>query len=350
VRETRESALRRVRRSYLSVTKRIWNLLPASLRRLPPVRLYGRHVHALVGRFAERTQSHGTFFFRNRPELELMCRLVNQKRPGSRLDITVLACSKGAEVYSFLWAIRSIRPDLIVNAKAVDISQQILEFAERGVYSCDGAPALECDDGSFLHTTDATWKDQPVSIFERMTDTEMESMFELVGDKAKVRPWLKQGIIWLKGDAGDPELVRVLGPQDIVVANRFLCHMAAPSAEKCLRNIARMVKPGGYLFVSGVDLEVRKLVGAEMRWEPVTELLREIYEGDVSLMNGWPLEWWGQEPFQAKRQDWRTRYASVFQLGMGASMETRRTDSAAECCEASDPCAANLQRLRGDYA
>jgi hypothetical protein len=32
-------------------------------------------------------------------------------------------------------------------------------------------------------------------------------------------------------------------------------------------------------------------------------------------MNGWPLEWWGQEPFQAKRQDWRTRYASVFQLG-----------------------------------
>ena len=315
MRETRDRALRRLGRSYLSVTKRIWNLLPASLRRLPPVRLYGRHVHALVGRLAERTQSHGTFFFRNRPELELMCRLVNQKLPGSRLDITVLACSKGAEVYSFLWAIRSIRPDLIVNAKAVDISQQILEFAERGVYSCDGAPALECDDGCFLYTTDATWKDQPLSIFERMTDTEMESMFELVGDKAKVRPWLKEGITWLKGNAGDPELVRVLGPQDIVVANRFLCHMAAPSAEKCLWNIAQMVKPDGYLFVSGVDLDVRTKVARDLGWKPVSDLLREVYEGDVSLMNGWPLEWWGQEPFMTARLDYTTRYACAFQLG-----------------------------------
>ena len=313
--KTSDRALRRLGRSYLSVTKRIWNLLPASLRRLPPVRLYGRHVHALVRRLAERAQSHGTFFFRNRPELELMCRLVNQKLPGSRLDITVLACSKGAEVYSFLWAIRCIRPDLIVNAKAVDISQQILEFAERGVYSCDDAPALECDDGCFLHTTDATWKDQPVSIFERMTDTEMELMFELVGDNAKVRPWLKQGIIWLKGDAGDPELVGVLGPQDIVVANRFLCHMAAPSAEKCLRNIARMVKPDGYLFVSGVDLDVRTMVARDLSWKPVRDLLREVYEGDVSLMNGWPLEWWGQEPLMAARPDYATRYACAFQLG-----------------------------------
>jgi chemotaxis methyl-accepting protein methylase len=315
VREIRDRALRRLGRSYLSVTKRIWNLLPASVRRLAPVRLYGRHLHALVGRFAERAQSHGTFFFRNRPELELMRRLVNQKLPGSRLDITVLACSKGAEVYSFVWAIRSTRPDLIVNAKAVDISQQILEFAERGIYSCNGAPALECDEGSVLHTTDATWKDQPRSIFERMTDTEIESMFELVGDKAKVRPWLKEGITWLKGDAGDPEFVRVLGPQDIVVANRFLCHMAAPSAEKCLRNIARMVKPDGYLFVSGVDLDVRTKVARDLGWKPVSDLLREIYEGDVSLMDGWPLEWWGQEPFMTVRPDYTTRYACGFQLG-----------------------------------
>jgi len=86
------------------------------------------------------------------------------------------------------------------------------------------------------------------------------------------------------------------------------------------------VKPGGYLFVSGVDTDVRKMVGGEMKWEPVTELLREIYEGDVSLMNGWPLEWWGQEPFQAKRQDWRPRYASVFQLG-GARVDENKKDT-----------------------
>ena len=30
--------------------------------------------------------------------------------------------------------------------------------------------------------------------------------------------------------------------QDIVIANNFLCHMEAADAERCLRNIARLVK------------------------------------------------------------------------------------------------------------
>ena len=97
-----------------------------------------------------------------------------------------------------------------------------------------------------------TWKDQPVSIFERMTDEEMEAVFELQGDQARVRPWLKES----PGAGGMrpiPELVDILGPQDIVVANRFLCHMEPVAAGTCLRNIARLVKPGGYFFVSGID-------------------------------------------------------------------------------------------------
>ena len=133
--------------------------------------------------------------------------------------------------------------------------------------------------------------------------------------KLRVRSWLKEGIIWLRGDAGDAELVRSLGPQDIVVANRFLCHMKPAAAERCLRNIARLVKPGGYLFVSGIDLDVRTRVAQEMGWKPVTDLIREIHEGDTSLRNGWPLEYWALEPFCDDRADWRIRYASVFRIG-----------------------------------
>ena len=61
-------------------------------------------------------------------------------------------------------------------------------------------------------------------------------------------------------DAADPELINILGPQDMVVASNFLCHMAPADAEKCLGNIAQLVSPGGYLFVSGVDLDVRTKV------------------------------------------------------------------------------------------
>ena len=77
----------------------------------------------------------GTFFFRNRPELDLLLRLLNQKPKGSALDVAVLACSKGAEVYSISFAIRCSGQDLNVRLHALDIDRDILEFAERGVYS-----------------------------------------------------------------------------------------------------------------------------------------------------------------------------------------------------------------------
>jgi chemotaxis methyl-accepting protein methylase len=304
------------------VTKRIWDHLPATIRRLAPGRWYGRHVHGLVGRLAERTQSHGTFFLRNRPELELLRRLVDVKANGTSLEVSVFACSKGAEVYSIAWTIRSARPDLKLRLHAFDISQEIVEFAKIGAYSLRRPPTLSVVSHQGASEEDKlswnTYRDQganqDLSVFERMTEDEIKAMFDREGDHLRVKPMLKEAIIWHTGDAGDPELASILCPQDILVANRFLCHMKPVAAERCLRNLARLVKPGGYLFVSGVDLDVRQVVGAEMKWEPVTELLEEIYEGDASLINGWPLEWWGQEPFQAKRPDWSTRYASVFQL------------------------------------
>jgi chemotaxis methyl-accepting protein methylase len=273
------------------------------------------HLHALVSSYVERAQSFGTFFLRNRAELELMCQLIERKPAGSSVDIAIMACSKGAEVYSILWALRRARPDVRITTRAVDISQEILEFAQKGVYSRNGHDVAntrhECD----CVNQDVTWKDQPSSIFERMQEQEMRSMFDVEGDRAEVKSWLQEGIIWVRGDANDPELVRILGTQDIVVANRFLCHMKPIAQETCLRSVARLVKAGGYIFVSGVDLDVRTKVARELGWKPVASLLREIHEGDVSLRQGWPLEYWGLEPLCETRPDWTVRYASVFQIG-----------------------------------
>lgn len=293
--------------------------MPASLQRLPLGRSYGSHLHALVRRRAERQQYFATFFLRNRAELELIRRLAEQKTHGSKLDISVLACSKGAEVYSILWVVRSTRPDLKISMHAFDISQDILEFAERGLYSLTSPDAFNTSNREGVTAGgDITWntcRDQLTSMFERMTREEIEAMFELADDQARIRPSLKEGITWVCADVGDPELTELLEPQDMVVANRFLCHMKPSAAEQCLRNIARVVKPGGYLFVSGVDLDVRTRVAQQMGWKPVTDLMRELHEGDPSLGRGWPLEYWGLEPFDDKRPDWKSRYASVFQIG-----------------------------------
>jgi len=237
--------------TYLGLSRRIWNRLPDFLRTGYPGRVYGRHLHALVCHHSERYQNHSTFFLRNRPEMDLMCQLLKKKPQGASLDLCILACSKGAEVYSILWAIKSARPDLKVKTYAIDISREILDFAERGIYSrrsLDIVSSENHQNGS--KAKDATWRDQNVSIFERLTEQEVKSMFEVEGDQAKIRPWLKEGITWRTGDATDPQLGKSLGPQEIVVANRFLCHMPPPLAEKCLRNIGTLVKPGGHLFVS----------------------------------------------------------------------------------------------------
>jgi SAM-dependent methyltransferase len=281
---------------YLQVNKWIWQRLPSRVRNLYPLRCYGGWLHTLVCLCASRQQYFGTFFLRNRPALELMRRLAQQKAHGSTLRITVLACSIGAEVYSILWTIRSARPDLKVFLSAVDISKEILNIAEQGIYAPNTSEFVSAP------------------IFERMTAHEKREMFDWEGDQAKVKSWLREGIAWRLGDAAHPELIRGLGPQDMVVASNFLCHMAPADAENCLRNIGQLVSPGGYLFVSGVDLDVRTKVAVELGWEPVSELMAEIHDGDPSVRADWPWHWWGLEPLNRKRHDWQTHYAAAFRI------------------------------------
>jgi chemotaxis methyl-accepting protein methylase len=302
---------------------RIWRYLPDWLKKHAMGRAYGKRLHASVCRYSKRVQNHSTFFMRNRPEMELMCRLVGQKPHGAKLSITILACSKGAEVYSILWSIRASRPDLKVTLQAVDISREIIDFAQEGAYSLKNPDSLQAleqmgtaeEEKVLWLTCKDQGPDQRASIFQHMDQSEMEAIFDQEGDQAKVKSWIKEGITWRLGDASAPEIIEELGTQDVVVANRFLCHMEQRAAESCLRNLARLVKPGGYLFVSGVDLDVRTKVAKEMGWQPVSDLIREIHEGDFSLTMGWPLGWWGLEPFSQDEPDWRIRYASVFQVG-----------------------------------
>jgi len=297
---------------------RVWKHLPAAVRQHPAGQFYGRRLNAVIRSHAERKQYFGTFFLRNRAELELMRRMVHSRPPNSSIAITVLACSKGAEVYSILWALRSVRPDLEFRLTAIDIAPEIVEFAAKGIYSRKGLDGPQFPEERRANVSDVAWNTsmhQNAPIFERVTNQEFEEMFLVEGDQARVRPWLKEGIFWLCADAADPELAVKLGPQDVVVANRFLCHMQPSAAQTCLAAIARLVRPGGYLFVSGVDLDVRTRVAQTIGWKPVTQLIREIHEGDTSLRQGWPLEYWGLEPMLENRADWQTRYASVFQIG-----------------------------------
>src|SRR5438034_9064541 len=97
----------------------------------------------------------------------------------------------------------------------------------------------------------------------------------------------------------------------MVVASNFLCHMTPADAEDCLRTVARSVRPGGYLLVSGIDLDVRTRVARDLRWRPVREFLEDIHEGDLSFLRGWPWTYWWLAACTSNHPDWRPRYAAV---------------------------------------
>ena len=287
--------------AYLRLNERLWKHLPSSYTTRSPIRLYGNFLHTLARIQRVRAQAFSTFFLRNRPELELIRRLLDQKPKGDTLRVTVLGCSTGAEAYSVAWRIRSARPDLNLIMHAMDISKQAVEVAKCGVYSLAA---------SQLTAT---------RVFERMTAAEMEELFDRDGDVMTVKSWIKEGIKWQVGDVGESEILDALGSQDMVVANNFLCHMDPSEAERCLRNIARLVSPHGHLFVSGIDLDVRTKVARDLGWKPVEELLGEIHEADPGMRSDWPFKYAGLEPLNKRRRDWRIRYAAVFQLGATAN-------------------------------
>lgn len=303
------STLRRhMSRLFLRMNERMWQRLPAVLRKTGPGLRYGAFLHDLVKLHSARRQYHGTFFLRNRPELDLLCTIADRCEEGATLRIGVVACSNGAEVYSIAWAIRAARPDLKLIVHAVDISAQVVEIAREGKYPVESQELIGSD------------------IFERLSESEKRQMFEYQDGWMTIKPWLREGIEWHVGDAGDPELARSLGPVDVVVANKFLCHMNPPDAEQCLRKVVRLVRPGGYLFVSGVDLDVRTRVAVHLCWTPVPDFLEEIHEGDVSVRRDWPWRYWGLEPFDRTRKDWMIRYASVFQVGGNTQPSDTRVD------------------------
>lgn len=286
-------------RPFLAVNEWVWKRLPASFKLLRPVRSYGGFLQSLVRLRTKRTQFHGTFFFRNRPALQLICSLVTQRPQSSKLDLAVVGCSNGAEVYSILWAIRSARPDLELELNAIDISEEIIQIARKGIYSLGENPLV-----------------QNAPIMERLNQSEMATLFdsENGSNQVQIRPWISRGIRWHVADANDENLLECFEPADIIVANNFLCHMAPSDAEKCLRNLARFVRPGGYIFVSGVDLDVRTRVAIALGWTPVPDLIEEIHNGDPCMLKDWPWQYWGLEPFDPRRSDWKTRYAAFFKI------------------------------------
>jgi chemotaxis protein methyltransferase CheR len=228
--------------------------------------------------------------------MEVLRRLVEAGRYASGLTLASIGCSSGAELYSTKWALHAARPDLQVFAIGVDLSGTAVAKAERAVYGLQDSEVRRLSSDQIEELSRG-----PFPLFQRQ------------GDELIVPEALRTDVTWLVSDARDSRLAALLGAHDIVMVNNVLCHMRDQEAEACLRNVVRLVAPGGYLLIYGVNLDVRTFVVREAGLIPVMDDIERVYLADRSALAKWRLVYWGSEPFDGRRPDWAVRYGTVFQ-------------------------------------
>lgn len=278
----------------------LWKRLPAGVLASRAMRAAGRLIYKHLVRDTDRNQTHPTRFLRNVPQLEVLRNQISRREFDSTLRIASIGCSNGAELYSTLWILRRARPDLRVIAKGIDISPTIVEVARRGVYAVQSTAAgreVEHVDENAVAAADVA---RIGAILQPAP-----------GETLRVHDWLRERIEWAVCDATDAPLLELLGPQDLVLACNFLGPMDDPLAEACLRNVSRLVSPGGILVVDGVDLDLKARVIPTLGFTPITERAEEAFSADPSKRD-WPWQRWSHEPFDPKRRDAAFRYPTIF--------------------------------------
>jgi SAM-dependent methyltransferase len=272
-----------------------WNGLSPQIRSWRYTQRLGRRIHRRARRVHPRGGGCFTRFFRNLPQLELVRDLVLEMPQGAPVKIVSIGCSTGADLYSTLWLIRTARPTQGVQALGIDLVEECVQAASRGVYPCRVIEVAAVSENSH------------------------EGLFTKKGKTLVVQDWLKESVTWAVGDACSPDLAARFGLYDVVFANNFLFQMPPERSEACLRNLTRLVAPNGYLVVSGVDLDLRSRVLGELGFVPVTARWEEIYAAE-DVHTAWPLRFWGLEPIDRTRRDSPTRYSTVFRSAAKADV------------------------------
>jgi 2-polyprenyl-3-methyl-5-hydroxy-6-metoxy-1,4-benzoquinol methylase len=270
------------------VNRFLWNKSPELIKKSRLGMSWGRLILKLV-RLNGDGQLTTTYFYRNRPELELLREIFTRLEHLESLKITIIGCSEGAEVFSILHTYQKARNCADLNVSAFDIDESALEVAKTGRFNTDAR------------------------VLSTLTPEEIDELFDKDGVELQVKDKFRN-IDWHLQDPTREPLTSNHPKQDIVIANRFLFHMDCKEQYRALKAIVSMVRPGGYLFVSGVDLGVRTRVANEFNLLPIQELIEEIHAGDETMTMDWPIQRWGLEPLSKKERDWKTRYCSVFQV------------------------------------
>ena len=280
--------------SVLEITVKGFRYVPGSAE-IKQTMIWGKFRHRVSLLIDERTNSQFTGFLRLPTQFEALSHYVSAMRSdgsgSSRpLAIGVIGCSNGAEAFTTASVLLQRQPGLAFQVRGYDIEPAIVAKARTATYAAE-------------------------EIFNNkiITSEFVDFTFDRVGQQYVVKPHISRCACFEVADALGAELSSRVGLCDIVFAQNFLFHLKRDRARRALDNIARLLRPGALLFADGVDLDLRTKFVRKRGFVPLDFQIGKIHdEARRARAVGWPTSYWGLEPLQRDRRDWKARYATIF--------------------------------------
>jgi len=188
----------------------------------------------LKGKIIDALTTNETSFFRDMKPFEMLQKevfpqLIEERKSTRTLNIWCAAASTGQEIYSICMVLREHFPELEgwdVKITGTDICQEVLDKAERGIYS-----QIEVNRGL------------PASMLIKYF-TKNEEQWKVKDDLKSMVSFKKMNLVQPWGNLGKP---------DIVFMRNVLIYFDIEVKKEILGNVKKIMQPDGFLFLGAAE-------------------------------------------------------------------------------------------------
>ena len=146
-------------------------------------------------------------------------------RAGRPTRVWSAACSTGEEPLTLAMMLAEKGLGSRVDIVASDISQKVLERAQRGEFGRRSLRSL------------------PPGVSGRYLEVDPD------GERARVRPELMAAVTWKRVNLVDPAQVAALGRFDVILCRNVMIYFSDDTARRVVDSLTQALEPGGHLLV-----------------------------------------------------------------------------------------------------
>ena len=253
-----------------------------------------RFIHWRIVRFAPRRNDPFTRFLRLPTQFEALVGPVLDflaLPAGAPLRMICAGCSNGAETVTIAATLAHHRPGLAFHIDAFDIDPAVLAVASAAEY-----------------TEQQVRGGNPF-----MTDAFVSRVFDVDGDRYRVKPEILGHLTYGPGSLLDADYIAHLGRADVVFAQNFLFHLPRRLNAAALRSLCAMLEPRAALFIEGMDEDLRVKLTRRAGLRPLAYRIERIHaEGRERRGAFWPWHYTGLEPWDPARRNRDRWYGTIY--------------------------------------